>query len=125
MMHLYANVKVKGQSFKGVKKQVVPRQSMSLREIITRFVKREPLPAMREGVYEDRFPYDLEKLSTLDVVEQHELIDELRVEGSRLKAKLSAEEKVKADIAAAEKEMDRQKWLEELRQSDPSKPKQP
>lgn len=83
-MVLVANVKlygtarpIVGQSYHGVKRQVVPNQSMSLKEIVRRFVRRESLPLSREGLYESRFG-DLEKLSKADIVIQMERVKELQ-----------------------------------------------
>lgn len=66
------------QSFEGVKRVTVPGQSMSLREIVRRYVRREAMPVgVTEGVYETRFG-DLEKISKMDLVEQHEHIQSLK-----------------------------------------------
>lgn len=77
MIRLYPNVKVQGQSFVNVKRCTVPNQSMGLREIIKRFVRRESLPIMNEGVYEERYG-DLEKMAKSDITEQHESIDKFK-----------------------------------------------
>lgn len=50
---------------------------MSLREIVKRFVRREPLPVSHEGQYEDRFG-DLEKLKNADITEQFDRVEELK-----------------------------------------------
>jgi len=59
-LRLYPPVKVTGQSFKNVKRIVLPSQSMTLREIIKRFIRKESLPIEKDGIYEDRYE-DLEK----------------------------------------------------------------
>lgn len=69
--------KASRKSFIGVKRQTVPNQSMSLAEIVRRFIRREPLPVSHEGFYESRFG-DLEKLSKADIVEQMSKVDELK-----------------------------------------------
>lgn len=74
---LYPTVKVTGKSFKAVKRVTVPNQSMSLKEILQRFVRRESLPISREVVYEERFG-DLEKLSKEDIVIKMQKVEELK-----------------------------------------------
>jgi len=99
---------VKKQSFKGCKIVTVPSQNMRLREIITRFIRREALPVMHEGVYSTRMG-DLEKLSKEDITVQMERVEELKAniaEGQkRVKdaedARVQAEVKRKADEQAA------------------------
>lgn len=76
-IHLYPNVVVKRQSFKGSQKLTTPNQSLSLKEILRRFVRRESLPALKQGMYEERFG-DLEKLSKADIVIQMEKADEIK-----------------------------------------------
>jgi len=84
-VRLYPNVVVKGQSFVDVKRTVIPKQNMSLREIVKRFVRREPLPVSHEGLYEERFG-DLEKLAKADIVIQMEEVE-------RIKAQIASFEK--------------------------------
>lgn len=76
-LHLYPEVKIIRQSSKGRKLRTVPNQSLSLREIIRRFIRRESLPVHMEGVYEERFG-DLEKMSKADIVEQMETVESLK-----------------------------------------------
>lgn len=76
-VRLYPQVKVPGQSFEGVSRVVVPNQSMSLQEIIKRFVRRESLPVAKDGYYEERFG-DIEKLAHADMVIQMERVEELK-----------------------------------------------
>jgi len=83
-MTLYPLVPRKGQDFTKSKKYVVPNQSMTLKEILRRFVKKESLPALKEGVYIET-DYDLEKLSKADLTEQHEVIEELKKKVKRKK----------------------------------------
>jgi len=64
-------------------------QSMSLREIIRRFIRKEALPIERQGIYEDRFE-DLEKLGKQDITVQMERAEDLREKID------TAEKKVKA-----------------------------
>lgn len=83
-VRLYPPVKVTGQSFVGVKRTVVPKQSMSLREIVKRFMRRESLPLSREGNFEERFG-DIEKMSKLDITEQFDKADELKASIGKFK----------------------------------------
>lgn len=77
MVRLYPKVVVKGQSFVGEVKQTVPRQTLSLREILRRYVRNEPLPGTKGGIYEERFG-DLEKMSKMDMVDQMDKVEELK-----------------------------------------------
>jgi len=98
---LYPDVKRPGQSFKGSKVCVVPNQSMGLAEILRRFVKRESLPQSKEGVYEDRYDYDLEKLSKADLTEQHEVINKVKQDVKRFEKEINDDNAAKAKALAA------------------------
>lgn len=106
-VRLYPSVKVTGRSFVGVKRVTMPNQSLSLREIVQRFIRRESLPVSHEGLYEDRFG-DLEKLSRQDIVVQMERVEELKAQidafNKREIARAEAAEKAAADakVAAAQ-----------------------
>lgn len=108
--NLYSVPSRKAQSFKGVKNVVIPMQSMTLQEILRRFVKRESLPSQKEGVYEDRYDYDLEKLAKADRVEQDEVLSDLKTEVSRHRGRY--------DTLLKERE-------EALKQKDPKDPVDP
>lgn len=75
----YPRVKVPVQSFADCKRVTVPSQSLSLREIVRRFVRRESLPQTKDGLYEDRFG-DLEKLSRADIVEKMDRVEQLKAQ---------------------------------------------
>lgn len=104
MIGLYPPYTPVGKSFKGVKRCTVPNQSLSLQEIVKRFVRREPLPLTKEGIYEDRFG-DLEKLKHADITEQldraKELQDQIANWNKRIKDKQERLAKIKADMDAA------------------------
>lgn len=106
VVRLYPPFKVKGQSFKGVKRQVVPNQSLSLREIVKRFVRREQLPVNHEGLYEERFG-DLEKISKQDIVEQMQRVEELK---SQIKAFNKRVRDKEAKDAADKLELEKQEF---------------
>jgi len=100
-LKLYPTVPVVGKSFVGVKRCVVPKQSMSLREIVRRFIRREQLPVAHEGLYEERFG-DLEKLMKKDITEQMERVEELKAQLASFEKKYNAQQaKIKADKEAA------------------------
>jgi len=93
----YPEVARRPQSFKKSRVYVIPNQSMTLQEIIRRFVKREPLPQQKEGIYNEG-EYDLEKVAKADMVEQDIILEEVKkdVEVKRKRAK-----KVQEDIERA------------------------
>jgi len=100
-VRLYPSVKVTGQSYVGVKRCTVPNQSLSLREIVKRFVRRESLPISQQGLYEERFG-DLEKMSKADIFDQFEKVKELKeqIKGFNDREKARAD-KAKADALAS------------------------
>lgn len=104
MKALYPKVTVERQSFKGVKRQVVPNQSMTLKEILRRFVKREALPVEHAGVYEERFG-DIEKLKNQDPTVQFERIEEIKAEIAEYERKYQERKKrIKSEMDAAARE---------------------
>lgn len=113
-MHLYPKIAVKGQSFIGIKKVVVPMQSMSLREIVKRFVRREALPLSHEGTYEDRYDYDLEKIAHEDLTVKEELLSEFRQRVKDLDLKVKAEESTLKEKQRAKQEASYQAMLKDL-----------
>lgn len=99
---LYHKTPYKLRDFRGVERVTVPNQALSLRDIIKRFVRREPLPNTSvEGVYEDRFG-DLEKLTKADPVVQQEFAVDL---GKKLDA-IDKREREKISKAKAKAEAD-------------------
>lgn len=105
---LYSPRPIVGQDFKGVKRVTVPKQSMSLQEIVRRFVRREAVPVSQDGIYETRFG-DLEKLATADIYDRLERAEELRDQISAFnkrekdRVEKEAADKKAADEAAFEK----------------------
>lgn len=94
---LYPARKRKSLSFIGIKEVTVPDQSMSLKDIIKRFMRKESLPVQQEGFYEDRFG-DLEKLSHEDVIVQLQRAKEI---GDWLKKAKDHSDKIEAEKASA------------------------
>jgi len=97
---LYPVVPRVRQSFAGVKKVTVPGQCMSLAEMFRRFVRREPLPVEKKGLYLES-DYDLEKVATLDRVDQEVVLEEMREKTKAAEIKLKKAQKAKAEKEAA------------------------
>lgn len=58
----------------GRKSQVLPNQSMTIEDIVNRYVRGAEVHVQkREGVYLDQKEHDFEKMSRADFGEQHEL----------------------------------------------------
>jgi hypothetical protein len=86
-------------------KTVVPNQSMSLKDILKRFVRRESLPIEHKGYYEDRFG-DLEKLKYADFTVREERAKELKEQIAKgMKKVKEKEEKEAAEKAQKEKDV--------------------
>jgi len=77
----------------------LPKQAMSLQEMFRRFIRREPLPQEKPGVFIDG-EHDLEKVARMDMVDQQELLDELKADTMSKKAK--AESAYAAHVKAEE-----------------------
>lgn len=112
-LRLYPVVDVKKQSFTGHKVHTVPKQSLTLREIIQRYVRKMPIPVSSDqGIYQDRMG-DLEKMQHDDLTIQAERARDVKRaistaqlnEKNRLAAEQQAAlekllaEKIKADMA--------------------------
>lgn len=77
------------------KKMVVPNQSMSLEEILSRFTRGEPLEIGRDGAFDEEGDDDLEKVSHMDLVDKEEYVDKLK----QTKKRYDAQEKARAKKA--------------------------
>lgn len=96
----------KGISFAGIKDQVVPDRSMSLKYILERFTRGEAVPVAHEtseGVQEE----DLEKIRHADLVDKAEYKEKLE----EVKKAYDKQEKAKLK---KQRELDEQKAQEEL-----------
>lgn len=113
-MRLYPQVTVKGKSFVGVKKHVVPMQSMSLREILRRFVRKESLPISHEGTYNDSYDYDLEKLAKEDMTVQQEVLAEVKAKAAALDKEVKKQEAEKKDAMSKARAAKKAKLMEEF-----------
>lgn len=117
---LYPKLPRVGQDLSHVKSQVVPNQSMTLQEIIRRFIKKEPLPQMKEGVYNEEYDYDLEKLSKADRTEQEQVIAEFKN-----KAAIARAEYEKSKAAPAPPKVKRVKQKDPKAEKENISPKPP
>lgn len=123
-MRLYPNVVVKGQSFKGVKITVVPNQSMTLKEIIKRFIKHESLPIIKEGTYSDKQDLDLEKFIQEDIVVRHELVEDHKQKVKGMKDDLDKQNKTAIQKARDAKKAEQDELFNRLKKDQtPSDPK--
>lgn len=86
------------------KKFTLPDQCMSLAEMFRRFVRREPLPVEKQGVYIES-DYDLEKVANMDRLEQEEVLSEMRekTQAAEAKVKSAQRKKKKEEIDASAK----------------------
>lgn len=91
----------------------VPNQSLSLEEIISRFTRGEALAIGRETSYHESDD-DLEKVSTMDLVDKEEYVNKLKEtqkeydkQEKRKKSKL--EEKLRAEALAKIEAEEKQK----------------
>ena len=76
---LYPTREIKGQSFDGDPVFTKPDESLSLKEILKRYVRGERLPtSVKQGYYESRYPYDLEKLQNLDITQKLSIAEEMK-----------------------------------------------
>lgn len=82
----------KSYSFKNEKVVTVPNQSMTLKEIIRRFTRKEPLAIEKQGFYETRFG-DIDALQRMDITERLEAIDAIRQYATRAKELLKEKDK--------------------------------
>lgn len=94
----------KGISFKGIKKMVQPNQSLSIREILKRFTRGEPLPIGNKSPQFYEGDDDLEKVRHMDLVDREEFIGKMKnVQKDYQKQEKDKAEKLAAEQAAAKK----------------------
>lgn len=103
------------------KKIVVPDQSMSLQEILTRFTRGEPLAVAHPEAYggnedlEDELNLDLEKVAKSDLTERDELAEKIRgIRDEHEKAEKTAKQKKAEAQAKAKAEADEKRILDEV-----------
>lgn len=113
---LYPVVARRRQDFTGVKRVTIPNQTMSLKEMFKRYVRREPLPVEKQGVYVET-DYDLEKVSKMDRVDQEEIYQEMKAKADSLENEIKKEDsKIKA---AKKQKAEAQKAEAQKAQTDP------
>lgn len=95
----YPEVPREPQSFKRVKRVSVPQQSMSLKDIIKRFVRKESLPIEHDAMYCDHLG-DLEKIAREDITQRMERLDSIKVKIASARKRM--DDKAAAEKAAAE-----------------------
>jgi len=98
---LYPVVPRVRKMFDGVKRCTLPSQVMSIAEMFRRFVRREPLPAEKHGIYVES-DYDLEKVAAMDRVDQDLVLSEMREKTMAAEAKVKKAQKAKAEKEAAD-----------------------
>lgn len=91
-----------------VSKHVIPNQSMTMKEVIERFVRGLPLDIKEKPkIYLEQNDYDFEKMSGLDPTEKAYQATEFEAQAEALSEEIQANEKVKnerrkkADVDAA------------------------
>lgn len=90
LLRLYPPVKVIGQDFSKCKVLTVPGQSLTLREILARFVRRESLPVSKDGFYSEDLG-DIEKMAKEDISVNQERIRALKSALKKAEKKAEAE----------------------------------
>lgn len=87
--HVVPEVRFKGRR----KSQTIPDQSMSIQEIVKRFVRGVPVDIVqREAVYSDQSEHDLEKLSRMDFGEKAEFARRMSEQAQGLSTELQERE---------------------------------
>lgn len=85
--------------------ETVPNEALSIREILDRYARRQPLFASnRQGIYSENPDIeddDMEKLGDADIGDRYQVLEALRESGKELAAKAQAE-KIEAEKAAVE-----------------------
>lgn len=79
----------------------IPDQSLSIQEIVKRYVRGVPVDIVqRKGVYVDQDDHDLEKLSRMDFGEKAEYAAALAEDAKRLQSELSELERSHSEAKA-------------------------
>lgn len=95
--------------------KTIPDQSMSIQEIVRRFVRGIPVDIVeKKPVYVDQNDHDLEKLSRMDFGEKAEYAAALKLDAERLKAELDERQAEHAEREASEAKLKAEKAQAEL-----------
>lgn len=92
----------KGLDFKDCPIVTVPNQSMTLKDILTRFIRKQSLPVQHEGSYHVVGDTDLEKMAKADWVDQNEFLQRYKKYTKRME-KVLVDKKEQAEREALEK----------------------
>jgi len=105
--------------FKKVRRgKTVPDQSMSIQEIVRRFVRGIPIDVVkREGVYVDQSEHDLEQLSRMEFGDKAAMADDIKARNEGLVAQHEASEREKRENAAKAKQEAQKKRAEKKHSS--------
>lgn len=80
------------------KGKTVPDQSMSIKEIVRRFVRNIPIDVVqRTPIYLDQDEFDMEQISRMDFADKSALADELSARAKAIKEQLQGEVKAQAE----------------------------
>lgn len=116
----------KGTSYKNVKKMVKPNESLSIRDILTRFTRGEPLAVGGKNPQFYESDDDLEKVRHMDLVDREEFINKMKDVQKRYNkqekdnAEKKAAEQAAAKIARTERrKAERDSIIREARGKDP------
>lgn len=105
VLRLYPVVLVIGQDLSKERIVTVPKQSLTLKQIIERYTRKMPLDVTtKDAVYEDRF-VDLDKMAHADITYQLDYAEELknRLNSTRADVKAhNAKQKAKAEAVILE-----------------------
>lgn len=86
---------------KSKKARVIPDQSLSVQEIVKRYVRGVPVDVIqRERVYVDQNDFDLEKLSRMDFADKLEYAALLADKAKQLKSDLEEHERSSSEVMA-------------------------
>lgn len=91
-LRLYPPVEITGQDFTKVKSHFLPNQSLTLKDIIKRFIRKESLPIGRDGVYNENLG-DIEKMAREDITVQQERAAVWKARATSIKNKLEEQSK--------------------------------
>lgn len=114
----------KGADYSKEEIQVVPDQSLSLEEILERFVRHEELPIGKDASWDDdeENQVDWEKIQHLDITEKMEYIEAIKeTQAKYLDEKRSAEEKERIRLEQEAWEEAVKKAAEKLKEGSPAK----
>lgn len=80
------------------KSMTIPDQSMSIREIVERFVRGIPVDVIqRQGVYMDQDEHDFEKLNRMDFAEKKAYADAMQARAEAIQSDLEESERAKRE----------------------------